>query len=120
MKKYFYVLRPILACDWIMQTNTMAPMEFGKLFNSQVTDKDVMREIQNLLNRKIAGEEFNEEPKIQILNNFLEQKIKFYNHYVNSIKQTDQPDTAILDELFKNTIFEAWGKKETAKKNKTY
>jgi len=56
-KKYLYVLRPILACEWIRQTNTIAPMEFQKLVDSQVTDFDVKTEIQNLLKRKMAGEE---------------------------------------------------------------
>ena len=109
MKKYFYVLRPILACDWIMQTDTMAPMEFSKLLNSQVTDQNLKIEIQNLLIRKMAGEELNEEPKIQILNDFLEQKIKFFRDYVNSLGKNNPPDTARLDELFKQTLYEAWG-----------
>jgi uncharacterized protein len=108
VKKYFYILRPILACDWIMQTNTMAPMEFSKLLDSQVTDPNVTTEIQNLLKRKIAGEELNEEPRIQILNDFLEHKIQFYSDYVKSLGQITQPDTARLDELFKQTINEAW------------
>jgi predicted nucleotidyltransferase len=108
VKKYFYVLRPILACDWIKKTNKMAPMEFHKLLESQITDQKVKTEIQNLLTRKIAGEELNEEPKIEILNDFLEQKIKFYNKYVKSLGKSPQPDTAKLDELFKQTIYEAW------------
>ena len=110
VKKYFYVLRPILACDWIVQTNTMAPMEFTKLLDSQVTDQNVKTEIQNLLIRKMAGEELNEEPKIQILNDFLEQKIKFYAEYVKSLGQVLQPETEKLNELFKQTIYEAWDK----------
>lgn len=109
VKKYFYVLRPILACDWIKQTNTMAPMEFDKLLNSQVFDQNVKTEINNLLKRKIAGEELNEEPKIQTLNDFLENKIKFYTEYIKTIGQISQPDTGKLDELFKHTIFEVWG-----------
>ncbi len=64
----------------------MAPMEFHKLLDTQVKDQNVRKEIQNLLTRKIAGEELNEEPKIQILNNFLEQKIKFYSDYVKSLE----------------------------------
>lgn len=108
VKKYFYVLRPILACDWIKQTNTMAPMEFHKLLDSLVTDQDVKTEILNLLTRKMAGEELNEEPKIQTLNDFLEQRIGFYNNYVKSLGPYDPPDTARLDELFKHTIYEAW------------
>jgi len=108
VKKYFYMLRPILACDWIKQTNTMAPMEFQKLVDSQVTDQSVKTKIQNLLTRKIAGEELNEEPKNQILNDFLEQKIEFYNDYVKTIQQPEHPDSAKLNELFRHTINEVW------------
>src|SRR6476620_6918980 len=111
VKKYFYVLRPILACEWIKQTNTMAPVEFHKLLDSQVTDNSVKTEIQNLLKRKIEGEELNEEPKIHVLNNFLENKIQFYNDYVKSLGQISQPDTDRLDEIFKHTIYEAWDNK---------
>ena len=28
IKKYFYVLRPVLACQWIERSNTMPPIEF--------------------------------------------------------------------------------------------
>jgi len=111
IKKYFYVLRPILACDWILQTNTMAPVEFDKLLESQVKEQNVKTEIQKLLTRKMAGEELNEEPKIEILNDFLDRKIKFYNKYVNSIEKSDPPETARLDSLFKQTIEEAWKKR---------
>jgi predicted nucleotidyltransferase len=110
VKKYFYVLRPILACDWIKQKNTMAPMEFNELLDSQVTDQDVKNEIQELLKRKIAAEELNEEPKIKILNEFLEERINYYNKYVKSLESTKQPDTTLLDDLFRQTIEESWGK----------
>ena len=108
IKKYFYILRPILACEWIKQTNTMAPMEFQILLDSQVTDPNVKTEIQNLLARKISGEELNEEQKNPVLNDFLEQKILFFNDYVKKLGQHNQPDTTRLNELFQNTIFEVW------------
>ncbi|MCW8803863.1 MAG: nucleotidyltransferase domain-containing protein [Ignavibacteriaceae bacterium] len=107
-KKYFYILRPILACDWIQQTKTMAPMEFQKLVDSQVADKDVKIEIQNLLKRKIAGEELNEEPKIQAFNDFLEGKIDYYTNYVKSISKSSHPETKLLNDLFLHTINEVW------------
>jgi predicted nucleotidyltransferase len=110
VKKYFYVLRPILACDWIKETETMAPMEFKKLLDSQVKDKSVKTAIQDLLARKMAGEELNEEPKIQLLNDYLEMKINYYNDYVKSLAETNSPDTEKLDELFEQTIYEVWGK----------
>ena len=108
VKKYFYVLRPVLACDWIMKTNTMAPMEFQTLVESQVTDNNIRVEIGKLLERKISGEEMNEEPRIQILNDYLEEKIEFYNAYTNTLDPYIQPDTKRLNELFRHTLQEVW------------
>ena len=107
-KKYFYVLRPILACDWIRNTNTMAPMEFQKLMDSQVTDTKVKSEIEKLLERKMIGQELDGEYKIQVLNDFLQEKINFYNDYAKSQGKKNQPDYKLLDELFKNIIEEVW------------
>ena len=107
-KKYFYVLRPVLACDWIKRTNSFPPMEFEKLLDSQVADEKIRQEIDGLLKRKIAGDELKEEQKIEILNDFLEEKIEFYGEFVNRIEPSEKPDTCLLDALFKETIFEVW------------
>ena len=37
-KKYFYVLRPILACRWILEKGTPPPMLFSELAASQLPD----------------------------------------------------------------------------------
>lgn len=108
LKKYFYVLRPVLACDWIKERNTFPPMEFEKLLDSQLKDANIRREIDELLKRKIAGDEMKEEPKIEILNEFLEEKIKIYGDFVNEIEVGEKPETEALDELFKETLFEVW------------
>lgn len=107
-KKYFYVLRPVLACDWIKTRNSFPPMEFQTLVDAQVTDEKLKMEIAELLKRKMAGEELKEEPKIEILNDFLEEKIEFYKTYVEQIEPNEKPPTALLDELFKETIYEVW------------
>lgn len=107
-KKYFYVLRPILACDWIKEKNTFPPIEFQDLVDSEVKDEKIKFEIADLLKRKMAGEELKEEPKIEILNEFLEGKIEFYKDYVEQIEPNDKPQTELLDALFKETIFGVW------------
>lgn len=84
-KKYFYVLRSVLACDWIKENNSFPPVEFQDLVDSQIKDEKIKTEIAELLKRKMAGEELKEEPKIKILNNFLEEKIEFYKDYVEQI-----------------------------------
>lgn len=109
VKKYFYVLRPILACSWIEETNTMPPMEFDKLLENQVRDQDVKLEIETLLARKIQGEELNEEPQIKLLNDFLGEKIEYYNSFINALGKTNPPETTKLNELFRQTLKEVWG-----------
>ena len=107
-KKYFYVLRPILACMWIERTNTMAPMEFQNLLTTQIEDGQLKNEIEILLERKINGEELNEEPKIKIINDFLEERIIYYNNYLKQFNTSIAPDTNRLNELFRNTLQEVY------------
>jgi predicted nucleotidyltransferase len=107
-KKYFYVIRPVLACEWIETTNSMAPMEFEILFEYLIKDENLKKEIITLLNRKKSGEELSEEPKIQILNDFLENRITYYQNLVKSFDKTISPDTLNLNKLFRKTLEEAW------------
>lgn len=108
IKKYFYVLRPVLACDWIETKNTFPPMELENLVEAQVSNARVRDEINRLLARKIAGEELNEEPRIDILNELLADKIKYFSELVGEIETIDRPQTEILDGLFRSTLNEVW------------
>jgi predicted nucleotidyltransferase len=108
IKKYFYVLRPVLACDWIENEKSFPPMEFDRLVESQVKDADVRSAIDNLLVRKMAGEELREEPRIDVLNDLLAEKIKYFSDFVGEIDTVDKPQTEMLDELFCSTLREVW------------
>ncbi|MGV3599992.1 MAG: DNA polymerase beta superfamily protein [Dyadobacter fermentans] len=108
VKKYFYVLRPILACDWIRTTNTMAPTEFMTLLDSQVNDDRLRSEIDSLLIRKSSGEELSEEPRIPRLHDFLTERIAFFKEYVKDLPSPTLPDTASLNSLFRETLAEVW------------
>jgi hypothetical protein len=109
IKKYFYVLRPVLACKWIETNNTMPPMEFEKLVETQIQDRRLADEINQLLQRKRAGEELDMGPQITILNEFLKQEIEYYSQYVRSLEKAQRPDYAALDKLFRDTLKEVWG-----------
>lgn len=107
-KKYFYVLRPILACRWIEDNNSMPPMEFSKTFKEFITDEDLENEINRLLDRKTNGEELSEEPKIEILNNYLDQKITYYQELVKTYGKSKPQSNKPLNELFRKTLSDAW------------
>lgn len=108
VKKYFYVLRPILACKWIELTGTMAPMEFQKLVDTQIENQELRREIDNLLERKKSGEELDKEPRIQIINDFVESEIEHFNKVVKDYYKETKPETEKLDNLFRQTLTEIW------------
>jgi len=109
VKKYFYVLRPILACKWIETTGTMAPMEFQTLVNTQVDDEALKSEIERLLDRKKSGEELDKEPPIQVINDFVRSQIDYFNEAVKSYGMQEKPETEKLDNLFRQTLAEVWG-----------
>ena len=108
VKKYFYVLRPVLACKWIESNNSMPPMEFAELLTTQVADEKLKHEINKLLERKMNGEELDIETRIRIINNFLEQEIKHFNEVVTNYEINIKPNTVILDKLFRTTLTEVW------------
>jgi predicted nucleotidyltransferase len=75
MEKYFYVLRPILACRWIERFDEPVPMEFQKLVKRTVDDDKLTIEIANLIARKKSGEELDFAPRIPGISNFIESEL---------------------------------------------
>lgn len=75
IKKYFYVLRPVLACLWIERGYGVVPMEFTTLFERVVEDPSVVAAIRELLARKKVGEELDRGPRIPAVSEFLGREI---------------------------------------------
>jgi predicted nucleotidyltransferase len=108
VKKYFYVLRPILACCWIEKYDQMPPMEFNIKLDKIIEDGVLKNTILQLLERKMSGEELDKEPKIELINNFLEDKITYFTDYLKEFSFDLKLDTERLNELFRGILKEAW------------
>lgn len=108
IKKYFYVLRPILACKWIEKYNTVPPIEFPELVKELLEDGPLKNEINTLLDRKIRGEELNLEPKVGAINVFLESEISRLEEYTKTLSVMKEDVTPLLDELFREILDEVW------------
>lgn len=102
-KKYFYVLRPLLACEWIRRNKAPPPMEFEKLANEILDDDSVKNRVFDLLSRKRNNEELGEGPAIPTLNKYIEETISFYETYASSIEK-NVVDIEQLNNLFRKTI----------------
>lgn len=108
IKKYFYVLRPVLAAKWIEQYNEFPPLEFPKLLDNLIPEGELKNEINTLLKRKLAGEELDQERKIQVINQFLTEEIARLREYTKTLNNDRSNITPKLDSLFRNTLDEVW------------
>ena len=52
LKKYFYVLRPLLACKWILSEGTPPPMLFSELMDKYL-DESIKSDVLKLLDLKM-------------------------------------------------------------------
>jgi predicted nucleotidyltransferase len=75
LKKYLYVLRPLLACRWIERGRGQVPMEFAELVYEVVDDARVLLAIAELVAGKMEGGELDYAPKIEVLEQFIHTEI---------------------------------------------
>ncbi|MCM3735804.1 nucleotidyltransferase domain-containing protein [Bacillus cytotoxicus] len=108
LKKYFYVLRPILACKWLEEKGELPPVEFERLVNGLALDAALLQEIEKLLEKKKAGIELDVGPKITLLNEFLEEQITYYEEYVKSVEKKSVIDIEKLNVLFRDILQKSW------------
>lgn len=75
LKKYLYVLRPILACRWIEQGRGEPPMLFDHLVEATVDDAALRDAIAGLLVLKKTGDELGEAPRIGAISDFIDAEL---------------------------------------------
>ena len=74
-KKYFYVLRPILAMMWIEKNLGIVPLDFEILVDSLVDDDGLLEDIKLLLRDKKSGFEAEQMPRIESISNFINHQL---------------------------------------------
>jgi len=107
IKKYFYVLRPVLACNWIEKDLGPVPTEFEKLVEAIVKDEALKKSINDLIKKKRTGEELSWGNKIPKISDYIEKEIVRLKkkEFKFSKKITD---TEKLNNLFRSALDEVW------------
>lgn len=98
-KKYFYVLRPILACRWILEKGTPPPMLFSELAASQLPDY-LEKTVAKLLDLKMNSPEVKMIPRIDILNAYMDRSIAEVCALVEQYPREITKDWEELNALF--------------------
>ncbi len=98
-KKYFYVLRPILACRWILDKGTPPPMLFSELMEAEL-DPALLPEVKRLLGLKKNAPEIKTIPRIESINRYLDRSIEEVRARIADLPEEEQPGWEELDLLF--------------------
>lgn len=103
LKKYFYVLRPLLAIQWIENFNEPAPIEFEKLRSLVAGNTDLNEAISELLDRKRKSLEKELAPAVPVLNDFIASELDRLEHYA---EKPDGRDLSFdkLNRLFQSSV----------------
>lgn len=109
IKKYFYVLRPLLACGWIERYETMPPMAFDKLVETLVpADTSLYTEIHDLLRRKKAGDELDMEPQLPAIQAYITAQIAHVEQLATEIQRQATVEIEVLNRIFQSAVQEIW------------
>ncbi len=101
LKKYLYVLRPVLAALWIEQGRGTPPTPFQKLVDVIVTDDALRAAIEQLVAAKRTAGEAEYGKPLPVLNEFLERELSRLEQAPQFVSR--RFDFAVLDDI----MFEA-------------
>lgn len=108
IKKYFYVLRPLVACKWIETYNTAAPMAFEELLKGVEIEPAVLNEIQVLMARKALSAEGDIEPVNPCLYQFFNDCIRDLEDKIKEVPKVNAQGKEVLDQVFQQSLKEVW------------
>ena len=98
-KKYFYVLRPVLACQWILDRGTPPTMLFSELIKAELP-VELIDVVNQLLELKMNSPEVKLINRISEINEYLDESIPSIKSAVRLLDDSHTPDWSELNQLF--------------------
>ena len=102
-KKYFYVLRPVLACQWILDWGTPPPMLFSELLKAELP-VELIDVVNQLLELKMNSPEVKLIKRISEINEYLYESIPSIKRAVRLLEDSLTPDWNELNQLFLQSL----------------
>lgn len=98
-KKYFYVLRPLLACKWIEKKACPPPVLFQELVN-EVLEESLKQAVDALVQKKVQMAEAEKGRRIDVLNAYIEEKLPYYKEMADGMEDDRNRNWDELNSLF--------------------
>lgn len=106
MKKYLYVLRPLLAMLWIDADLGMPPMKFAHLAEAMLKDQpELVDEINQLLEIKMRSGEAEYGARFPLIHAFIEQQLAAQDAVSTNFRHPNGK-LAMLDQLLHQTVLQ--------------
>lgn len=103
LKKYFYVLRPLLAVRWIESGRGAPPMQFSHLLAGTVTEPELLAEVHALLELKMRAGEAEYGPRREAIHAFIQSELTA-SELVTGVPECDTRGDHSLDDLLYKTV----------------
>lgn len=104
-KKYFYVLRPVLACRWILDKASPPPMKFKELAAAELPGK-LQSDVDRLLDIKMHSPEIKMIPRVDAINRYLDDSIEEISSLIAELDESSEKSWEALNRLFLSTVKE--------------
>ena len=98
-KKYFYVLRPLLACKWIELKKCPPPVLFQELVDKAL-EEDMKPVVSDLLRKKVQMSEADRAPRIDALDDYIENNLEHFRQLAASMADDRNSDWTALNKVF--------------------
>ena len=108
VKKYFYVLRPVLAVIWLERDLGVVPTEFSRLVEGVIESADLRQAIDDLITSKLEGNELDRGPRIPVISDFLASELERMEASEFE-KRVGNCPTERLNVLFRDALDEVCG-----------
>ena len=102
-KKYLNVLRPILACRWILEKQTPPPMLFSELADACL-DEDLVPAVSDLLRLKMETPEMGLGPRIDVINDYLDASIDEVDQLIQTLPGDERITWDELNHIFMDIL----------------
>ncbi|MCD7801036.1 MAG: nucleotidyltransferase domain-containing protein [Ruminococcus sp.] len=103
LKKYFYIVRPLLACRWILDRKSPPPMLFSELVDAELPAY-MKPYIDYLLEVKINSSESEYGNKIHEVNEYIESEFVTISELISQLPNEEHNSWEMLNQLFLNII----------------
>ncbi len=103
IKKYFYVLRPLLAMQWLEKDLGIVPIEFDVMVERLIPEGQLKRDIADLIVQKKAGFESKYADPVVSINNFIAEEIDRLANNENTL-YAPSADYQEMNQLFREFV----------------